>query len=310
MCYNLHRAAAALLCVVALAGCTLAPQRSRPLNVVATIVPLADWARQVGGARVQEQLIVPPGVDPRSYTPTEAQRRAINAADVVLLNGLDLEPWLDSILDQVRNNRIVVLDVSQFTGPLVEEETLSGARAFEQGAAENRPRLGPNQEQGVAAAVPSAYLWLDPSSAMRQVGLVAQTLTRADPDGISAYRQNAARYNGELENLDGRIQRRIDTWKWPSLVANDTALHPFARRYGLPLNKPVPSSGKRAVDLNQPLLVDTLRDSPSAPTRGGERQRRIVSFNPLAGQTYIELMQNNALTMTTAMAEQDQARGE
>ncbi len=70
------------------------------------------------------------------------------------------------------------------------------------------------------------------------------------------------------------------------------------------------AAGKRAVDLNQPLLVDTLRDSPSALTPGGEWQRPIVTFNPLAGQTYIELMQNNALTMTTAMAEQDQARGE
>lgn len=262
-------------------------------------MPLADWAEQVGGSRVHVQRIVPPGADPRSYVLSDQQRQAIGSADVVLLNGLDLEPWIDEILDQARGTKMVVLEVSQFTGPLVERETLSGANAFEQGAAQSGPRAGPNQGIGIPPAVYSAYLWLDPGSAMGQVELVARTLTRADPDGVSVYRQNAARYTGELENLDGLIQRQINTWHWQSLLADDMFLYPFARHYSLPINPSARGKGAPKLDPRQPLLRDALRPARRAPDDVSSRP--VIVVNPLAGQTYVELMQALAHAITSGM---------
>lgn len=290
-----------MLCVPLLVGCDLAPPRSRPLAVVATILPLADWAREVGGDRVQVQLIVPPGLDPRTYEPTAAQRRQIRAADVVLLNGLGLEPWIDELLDAARTTRMVVLDVSLFMGPLVERPPLTGPEAPNSDNAGNGVRASTEQEQLAPPPIRSAYLWLDPRAAMGQVDLVARTLTRADPQGMAVYRQNAAGYNAELENLDSRIQRQIYTWRWQSLVADEPFLYPFARHYSLPLLQPGEPGRLIVIDPDAPLLLDGL--THKLPSVSSLIQRRPVAvLNPLAGRTYIELMQTNTYTMTTVLA--------
>lgn len=271
----------------------------QPLRVVATILPLADWAEEVGGERVHVQLIVPAGLDPRTYEPSEEQRTAIRSADVVLLNGLGLEPWIDEILDQAGRN-IVVLDVSQFTGPLVERVPLNAPTAQRNSQGPVLPRARPRQEAFMPAPIRSPYLWLDPRSAMGQVDLIAQTLTRADPGGLPIYRQNAARYKGELENLDVSIQHRVDAWTWRSVLGDNLFLYPFARHYNLALRQLDEAATFAPVPAAQPLLLDAL--SASVDRRPATALRRPVAvLNPLAGETYIQLMQTNIHTMTQVM---------
>ena len=65
------------------------------LRVVATLAPFADWARQVGGERVSVTQLVPTGVDPRTWEPSATDLQHLSEADVVLFNGLGLEPWLE-----------------------------------------------------------------------------------------------------------------------------------------------------------------------------------------------------------------------
>jgi ABC-type Zn uptake system ZnuABC Zn-binding protein ZnuA len=112
----LARYIAGVLAWLLLVGCTNVPAQTEPLNVVATIAPLADWTRQVGADRVAVEVIVPVGFDPRAYEPSEQQRQQIKAADVVFLNGLGMEPWIDEILDESRSGQIVV-ESSQFVEP-------------------------------------------------------------------------------------------------------------------------------------------------------------------------------------------------
>jgi ABC-type Zn uptake system ZnuABC Zn-binding protein ZnuA len=290
-----------LLCSVFLAGCGLPSARERPLEVVATVLPLADWARQVGGARVHVRMLVPPRVDPRGYEPSAEQIKAIRNADVVLLNGLSLEPWIDEILDNARAGRMVVLDVSQFVGPLVEKESLSGPEAFEEGGAKTGPRARPGQEQLMPVAIRSPYLWLDPASASRQVDLIAQTLTRADPAGFPIYRQNASRYAGELDNLKVNMQQQVDRWKRRSLLSTDLFLYPFARHYGLPIKLVSDPKALATARPEQPVFLDGLTLSAQQKKVEGLK-RPVAALNPLSGNNYIELMRTNMYTMTAAMA--------
>ena len=292
---------ALLVCAFVLVACQRALPQREPLNVVTTLPLLADWARQVGGDRVRVEAIVPPGANPRTYRPSPDQRAAIQTADVVILNGLGLEPWIEPILNEAPDAPIVVLEVSQFVGPTAERGSSRSRPIPDEPRAGIGSGLRPGQEQAVPGPIFSPYLWLDPRSAIGQVDLIAQTLTRADPDGIVVYRQNAARYGGELENLDSNIQRQIDSWKWRSLLATDRFLHPFARRYTLPLHVLNDTLRTRATPPDQPLLVDLFAPSPQERSIRGLR-RPIVVLNPLGGQTYIELMQTNVQSMTMALA--------
>lgn len=296
------RAVASLLIFVTLPACGAAPPRGGVISVVASIMPLADWAQEVGGERVSVQLLVPPGVNPRTYVPTEQQRRAVERADVVLLNGLGLEPWLVAILEETRNSRLVVLEIAQFTGPLTERVT----RRYRPLPPDPDIAPGTRQRAGAELSVPapvySSYLWLDPTSAMYQVDLIAYTLARVDKPGLSYYRQNAARYNGEIENLDASVFRRSDTWIERTVLVSNRFLYPFARRYNLALVL-LSDPARRAEAAQAPVMLDDLV-SPTSETRSLAVRTPVLEVNSLAGATYIELMQTNVHSMTLVLAGQ------
>lgn len=89
----MRRAAAlALVCCLAVSGCTVAGKADGEVRVVATTEIIADLVRNVGGDRVRVDSLVPPGADPHSYEPAPADAVKVAKADVVFTNHLLLEP--------------------------------------------------------------------------------------------------------------------------------------------------------------------------------------------------------------------------
>ena len=79
------------------------------LHVVATTTVTADFARAVGGDEVEVYDIVKPGVDPHDFDPSPADIDALARADVVVTNGIEMEPWLDDALDAAGGDAVVVV---------------------------------------------------------------------------------------------------------------------------------------------------------------------------------------------------------
>lgn len=188
-----------------------------PLKVVATIAPLGDWARQVGRERVDVTQIVPAGVDPETYQLTAADRQMIAQADVVLCNGLGLEPWLADALRSRDPQTFVALQLSDFVGPLAEGERVNIQSPLAGEAAEGQsPGTTQSRSTYVPQTVYSPYIWLSSGVtkawAQRAVLYVGDTFTRADPQGIRVYRGNAERYIGELENLHLWVGQQFAQW--------------------------------------------------------------------------------------------------
>jgi ABC-type Zn uptake system ZnuABC Zn-binding protein ZnuA len=283
------------LLVLVLTGCGSIAPRGEPVKVVASIAPLADWARRVGGEHVAVELVVPPGLDPRAYEPAPRQRAAIANADVVLMNGLGVEPWIEEILEHPSNDRLIVLEMAQFTGPLTER--VPRKRYVEPG----EPLAGGTRgdEAWVPAPVYSPYLWLDVGSAMLQVELIAQTLGRADTQRILDYQQNAARYNAELQNLNTSVAHQLESWQWRSILSTNRFLYPFARHYQLPILLVGEPARRPGLPLVQPLFVDGLVGSD--PPRTGSSGRPVVLLNSLGAENYLELMEAMVDGMTAAM---------
>ena len=82
------------------------------LSVVATSNIAADWARNVGGDRVEVTGLLPIGTDPHSYQPGARDVADIAAADLVLTIGLSLEDeWFRDLVHNASadESRIAVL---------------------------------------------------------------------------------------------------------------------------------------------------------------------------------------------------------
>lgn len=174
------------------------------LAVVASMSILADFAEQVGGEEVEVVSLVPIGSDPHVYEPTPSDARAMNDADLVLGNGVGLEPWFDALAGG--SGREVVTLTDRISEVVVDDEE----------------------------GEPDPHLWMVPPFAVAYVEVITEELAALDPANASTYADNAEAYIGRLEQLDAELadelsviddDRRI-------LVTSHDAYSYFADHYG------------------------------------------------------------------------------
>lgn len=88
-------AACALLALPQVASAQAAPP---PLRVVATFSVLADMVREVGGPAVEVASLVGPNADAHMFAPTPADARRVASAELVVVNGLNYEGWIERLI--------------------------------------------------------------------------------------------------------------------------------------------------------------------------------------------------------------------
>ncbi len=104
-----------LLSAVVLMLVSVVPSASadQKLKVVATIFPLYDFAREVGGDKVDLSMLLPPGVEAHTFEPKPQDIVRLNKADVFLYTGEFMEPWAADVLKGVTNKGLVAVDTSK-----------------------------------------------------------------------------------------------------------------------------------------------------------------------------------------------------
>ncbi|TIO11585.1 MAG: metal ABC transporter substrate-binding protein, partial [Mesorhizobium sp.] len=100
--------AALALSVITLSAFATSSAFAAPLKVVASFTVIADFAKNVGGDRVNITTIVGPDGDAHVYEPTPADAVAMAGADVVLVNGLHFEGFLQRLVDTSATKATIV----------------------------------------------------------------------------------------------------------------------------------------------------------------------------------------------------------
>src|SRR5437879_1235066 len=69
-----------------------------PLTVVATLAPLADWLREIGGPDVAVHCLVSGAADPHHFEPSISDAMQISNARAVFAVGLEMDPWAQRLV--------------------------------------------------------------------------------------------------------------------------------------------------------------------------------------------------------------------
>jgi zinc transport system substrate-binding protein len=284
----------AILISLGFGGCAgvAEPSGDEGLLVAASIAPLADFARQVGGEHVRVIALVPPGASPHTYELTPSQVQQVARARLLVLNGIGLEYWVDKLAGSANNPDLIVVDTSKGIEIL----------------------RGDGDEPGG-----NPHIWLDPSNAMIQVGHIRDALVRADPIHADAYRTNADRYVDQLLSLDQSIAKCVATWSSREFIAFHPAWIYFARRYGLvqaaaieesPGREPSPAEVARIVETARRIDARAIFAEPqlspkAAETIAEESGAEVLFLDPLGSSlddpSYVNLLRHNVAQMTKAL---------
>lgn len=183
------------------------------LVVVTTVSPITSIAADVIGDLADIRGVVPEGTNSHTYEPTPSVSELLEQADVVFLNGLQLEePTLALARDVARDAEIVLL------GDLIVSPD------------EYLYDFSFPEEEGM----PNPHLWTDPTLAKEYAVHIAATMAEIDPDNAEAYEANRAAFAEIVDDFDVALREALDTVPEQNrkLVTYHDAYAYWAQTYG------------------------------------------------------------------------------
>ena len=281
-----------------------APETGR-LRAVASFSILGDLVHEVGGPYVEVTTLVGPGSDVHSFNPAPGDARTLARADIVFVNGLGLEGWIDRLV-RASGTHAPVVTASAGVAPIEEP-----------GGHEH----GSHEGHG-----PDPHAWQNVANVKIYVANIRDGLAKVDPAHAEAYRAAAAAYTDRLDALDREVRAslaRIPPENRRIITTHD-AFGYFASAYGLAILAPQGVSTESeasprdiAAIITQirkervpAVFLETVTDPRQMERIAREGGARIGgkvysdALSPADGpaSTYLAMIQQNVAAFTTALA--------
>ncbi|MBD2189737.1 metal ABC transporter solute-binding protein, Zn/Mn family [Pseudanabaena mucicola] len=229
--------------------------------VVATNSVTCDIARQIAGNTINLQCLIEAGTDPHVYQPKPDDRKAIDAAKLVLYSGYDFEPSLIKLI-QASSNRAPKIAIGEIAvpNPLIAEEGHS------HGDDHDHDQSPAKQDEKVA----DPHVWNNAQNGIKIAQAISKSLSTLRPDQAELYNTNTAKLVNELEQIDVWIKAQIATIPANSrkLITTHDALGYYAAAYGITVEgalngistdeQPTPARVKELVNAIKSSQVSTI----------------------------------------------------
>jgi zinc/manganese transport system substrate-binding protein len=201
------------------------PAAAEPLKVVASFSIIGDFAQNVGGDRIALTTLVGPNGDAHVYEPKPADAVVMADADVVLVNGLHFEGFLQRLVEASATRATVVeLTKGVETLATTEEEHEQEGETHEKEAEEGHERgaIDPHAFQSIANA--EIY-----------VKNIADAFCAADAAGCDTYKANAEAYTDKLDALETEVKAAVASIPQDkrTVITSHDAFGYFQHEYGL-----------------------------------------------------------------------------
>jgi len=264
------------------------------IKVIASIAPLADFVKQVGGENIEVKVLLPPGASPHTFEPTPRAIREVSDAGIFIKIGAGFEFWAEKILAASGNKKLIIIDSS--SGILLIKDPHS---------------------HGTSTGDP--HIWLDPLIAITVVSKIEEALIKADPGNAEYYKKNSVRYREQLSHLDREIYAKTRTLRIKEYVTFHPAWNYFSKRYGLhvagvieesPGKEPGPKHIAKIIsDIrrigSRVVFVEPQFNPKVAEVIARESGAKVLYLDPIGGakgrETYIDLMRYNISVIERVM---------
>lgn len=270
------------------------PRGEGRLRVLASFSILADMVREVAGDAADVVTLVGANADAHLFQPTPADARALARADLVFVNGLGFEGWVDRLVR-----------ASGYRGPVVVATEGIMPR-----------RIGP---------VVDPHAWQDLGHARTYVANILAALQRARPAQAANFRQRAEDYLARIGRLEQSLREALDgiPREQRRVITSHDAFGYLGAAYGITLLAPrgwstetEPSAAGVAAIVRQvrrdqvrALLVENISERrlmeqiarETGAVVGGTLYSDALSPPGTAADSYLRLIEHNVRAIATAL---------
>ncbi len=176
-------------------------KNNEKLQIVATLFPQYDFAKQIVGDKADVKLLLNSGVEAHNYEPTAKDMITIlNNSDVFLYNGTTLEPWTTDIIENLKEYNCNIVNVSENIELIklddFEEKNINSEILVE-------------DEEHIDKEIYDEHIWMNPNNAIIMIDNILNAICEIDSENAMFYRNNAENYKKEILNLDSELKNLV-----------------------------------------------------------------------------------------------------
>lgn len=292
--YRLKIALTGLIALFPVAAFAENSHASRPLNVVASFSILADMTQAIAGDAAEVTALVGPDSDAHVFEPSPADAKRLAGADLIILNGLHFEGWIDRLIA-----------ASAYRGRIVT--ATSG--------------ITPRRLKGA----PDPHAWQSLANAKIYVDNIRQGLVLAAPQKSAAINRRAEAYQLRIDALEIAVRSQIEIIprSMRRAITSHDAFGYFGASYGIEFLSPqgwntdseasaadvariirqIRTQRARAVfieNITDPRLIEQIA-TESQVSVAGTLYSDALSPPGTEADTYLKLFAHNTAVLTSAL---------
>lgn len=272
------------LAILMLVGCNKNEEHksnSGKLRVSVTINPLKEFVETIGGDKVEVFSIIPDGSEPHDFEPKTKDFKELSESDIFVYNGLGMEEWINSILDTLKSENILVVNSSNGTETIKTDNKLD------------------------------PHIWLSLKEATKQAENIKNALIEKDAANSQYYNNNYNELKKNLDNLYNYYKPKFMNLKTKDFVTGHAAFGYLCRDFGLTQKsiedvygegEPTPKQFQDLINYckenNIRVIFSESKTSPeNAETLARDANAKVEQIDSLEskvdGKTYLEAMKDN-----------------
>ncbi|MDQ0996720.1 zinc/manganese transport system substrate-binding protein [Phyllobacterium ifriqiyense] len=311
---------ASALNVILLLSAAYSSASAENLKVVSSFSIISDFAKNVGGDKIDLTTLVGPDGDAHVYEPKPSDAAAVAKADVVLVNGLNFEGFLPRLVE-ASATKAPIVELTKGVEPLKSGEEEHDHASGEEHKHEPEAHAHEGHDHG--AYDPHAFQSI--SNAKIYVKNIADAFCTADAANCDTYKTNAADYTKKLDATEADVKAAIASIPESKrlVITSHDAFGYFEHEYGLKflapegistdseasaadivaLIKQIKEDKASAIfveNITNPRLIEQIA-SETKLNVGGTLFSDALSKPEDGAGTYVEMMQHNIATFKKAI---------
>lgn len=262
-----------ILLSVLLFSCSRAPvdnQDKTGLTVIALNFPSYDAARAVIGDMGNLRMLLPLGSDSHSFEPTPEDMISLVSADLFIYGGGESDHWVDSLLSSL-DCKVETFRLIDHVPVLYEEET-DGVLEREENEDDSHHHY-------------DEHVWTSLENEISIISSLSETFSLLDKENAMYYKENAASYIADLENLRAEFSSLFEEVDTPyMLVADRFPILYFAKEFGIGYTSAFPGCAENS----EPSLKTVKNLIDEVQSRGLEYIFHMENTNEMLSDVIVE----------------------